>query len=114
MQNHRNMNTHIPVGHPAHVDLPQLFGSVKVGERGQVVIPQAARGQMGIKAGDKLLAIGGVPGGQGLILIKAEAFSTLLTGITSQMARLARLLETMETGTASPSVTQKAKKRSRT
>jgi AbrB family looped-hinge helix DNA binding protein len=102
MQNHRNMNTHIPVGHPAHVDLPQLFGSVKVGERGQVVIPQAARGQMGIKAGDKLLAIGGVPGGQGL------------TGITSQMARLARLLETMETGTASPSVTQKAKKRSRT
>jgi AbrB family looped-hinge helix DNA binding protein len=113
MPNHRNMNTHIPAEHAA---LPQLFGSVKVGERGQVVIPQVARDQMGIKAGDKLLAVGGVPGGQGLILIKAEAFSTLLTGITAQMTRLAKLLETMETGTgAAPrSVTQKETKRSRT
>jgi AbrB family looped-hinge helix DNA binding protein len=113
MPNHKNMNTHIPAG-PAN--LPQLFGSVKVGERGQVVIPQAARDLMKIKAGDKLLAVGGVPGGQGLILIKAEAFSTLITGITSQMNRLARLLETAEAGTgpAPASVTQKETKRSRT
>ena len=35
----------------------ELFvGSVTVGERGQVVIPAEAREQMGLHAGDKLLA----------------------------------------------------------
>lgn len=35
-----------------------VFGIVKVGERGQVVIPKQARNVYDIKAGDKLLALG--------------------------------------------------------
>lgn len=35
-----------------------VFGLVKVGERGQVVIPKHAREVYGIKPGDKLLAVG--------------------------------------------------------
>lgn len=35
-----------------------VFGIVKVGERGQVVIPKNAREVYGIKPGDKLLAVG--------------------------------------------------------
>lgn len=35
-----------------------VFGIVKVGERGQVVIPKHARSVYNIKAGDKLLVVG--------------------------------------------------------
>ncbi len=83
------MNLHIPFSPAA---LPQLYGSVKVGERGQVVIPHDARAQMGLRAGDKLLALGGLPGMQGIILIKAESFSTLIAEITVKMGNLERLL----------------------
>jgi len=83
------MNLHIPF--PPAI-LPQLYGSVKVGERGQVVIPHDARAEMGLRPGDKLLALGGIPGMQGIILIKAESFSTLIGEITAKMGSLERLL----------------------
>ncbi|MGL5314840.1 MAG: AbrB/MazE/SpoVT family DNA-binding domain-containing protein [Peptostreptococcaceae bacterium] len=35
-----------------------FFGSVVVGERGQIVIPKEARDVFHIKAGDKLLVLG--------------------------------------------------------
>ncbi len=35
-----------------------IFGIVKVGERGQIVIPKCAREKYNIKQGDKLLAVG--------------------------------------------------------
>ncbi len=35
-----------------------LFGTVKVGEKGQIVIPKEARALFGIKAGDTLLILG--------------------------------------------------------
>ncbi len=41
--------------------MPKLYGSVKVGERGQIVIPQEARVELGLRTGDKLLALGGPP-----------------------------------------------------
>ncbi|MCC6685546.1 MAG: AbrB/MazE/SpoVT family DNA-binding domain-containing protein [Fimbriimonadaceae bacterium] len=42
----------------ALVNISELFyGSVTVGERGQVVIPAEARTEMGIKPGDKLLVM---------------------------------------------------------
>ncbi len=39
-----------------------IFGLVKVGERGQVVIPKHARKVYDIKAGDKLLVVGDIRG----------------------------------------------------
>ena len=41
----------IPKGH-------HIFGTVKVGERGQIIIPKEARELFGIKAGDILLVLG--------------------------------------------------------
>lgn len=35
-----------------------LFGTVKVGEKGQIVIPKEARALFGIQAGDTLLILG--------------------------------------------------------
>ena len=40
----------IPKGH-------YIFGTVKVGERGQIVIPKEAREVFGIQAGDTLLVL---------------------------------------------------------
>jgi AbrB family looped-hinge helix DNA binding protein len=47
-----------------------LFGSVKVGERGQVVIPKEAREIFGIEPGDILLVLGDVE--RGIALVKAD------------------------------------------
>jgi len=47
-----------------------LFGSVKVGERGQIVIPKEAREIFGIRQGDILLVLGDVE--RGIALVKAD------------------------------------------
>ena len=41
----------IPKGH-------YIFGTVKVGERGQIIIPKEAREVFGIQAGDTLIVLG--------------------------------------------------------
>ena len=48
-----------------------IFGVVKVGERGQIVIPKEAREVYGIKAGDSLLVLGDT---KGMAVIKTEIF----------------------------------------
>lgn len=59
------------------MNMPQLVGSVTVGERGQVVIPSEARGSMSINAGDKLLVFKAPVDGV-LIIAKPETFEKLL------------------------------------
>ena len=59
------------------MNMPQLVGSVTVGERGQVVIPSDARESMTINAGDKLLVFK-APVDDVLIIAKPETFETLL------------------------------------
>lgn len=49
-----------------------LFGTVTVGERGQIVIPKQARELFGIEAGDALLVLGDEE--QGLAILKADEF----------------------------------------
>ena len=48
-----------------------IFGMVKVGERGQIVIPKYAREVFGINAGDRLMVMGDVAKG-GLALAKVS------------------------------------------
>jgi len=48
-----------------------IFGTVKVGERGQIVIPKA-RDVFDIKAGDTLLLLGDEA--QGIAIVKNELF----------------------------------------
>jgi AbrB family looped-hinge helix DNA binding protein len=56
---------------PRKEQTKHLFGSVKVGERGQVVIPKEAREIFGIKPGDILLVLGDTE--RGIALVKADA-----------------------------------------
>ena len=59
------------------MNMPQLIGSVTVGERGQVVIPAEARESMSINASDKLLVFKAPVDGV-LIIAKPETFERML------------------------------------
>ena len=48
-----------------------IFGVVKVGERGQIVIPKEAREVYDIKGGDSLLVLGDK---KGMAILKTEIF----------------------------------------
>ncbi|MBN1869241.1 MAG: AbrB/MazE/SpoVT family DNA-binding domain-containing protein [Candidatus Omnitrophica bacterium] len=41
---------------------PEVYGTVTVGQRGQVVIPMKARKMLKIKEGDQLIVMSGPPG----------------------------------------------------
>jgi AbrB family looped-hinge helix DNA binding protein len=49
-----------------------IYGTVKVGDRGQVVIPSQARKDLNIKPGDLLLVMAG-KNKRGIAMIKADA-----------------------------------------
>ena len=57
----------------------QVFGTAKVGDRGQIVIPKEAREFFGIKPGDTLLILG--KSETGLIVTKPETLHALATQI---------------------------------
>ena len=52
-----------------------IFGVVKVGDKGQVVIPRDARKQYNIKPGDALLVLGDQ---RGMALLKTEVFQAAI------------------------------------
>ena len=53
-----------------------LFGVVKVGDKGQIVIPKEAREVFGIKPGDSLLVMGDAT--KGLALVKTQIFDSVV------------------------------------
>jgi len=52
-----------------------IFGVVKVGERGQIVIPKEARELYDIKAGDSLMVLGD---DKGIAMLKTEVFQSII------------------------------------
>jgi AbrB family looped-hinge helix DNA binding protein len=54
----------------------QLYGTVKVGDRGQVVIPVDARKELDIKTGDLLFVMSG-RNKRGITMVKADAMKEL-------------------------------------
>ena len=57
----------------------RVFGTAKVGDRGQIVIPKEARELFGIQPGDTLLIVGEEDAG--LIVSRPEVLSNLATQI---------------------------------
>jgi AbrB family looped-hinge helix DNA binding protein len=57
-----------------------IYGTVKVGDRGQVVIPSKARKDFNIKPGDLLLVIAG-RNRRGIAMVKADAMREFATRI---------------------------------
>ena len=52
-----------------------IFGVVKVGDKGQIVIPKDARNLYGIKPGDALIVLGDE---RGMAMLKTEIFQTVI------------------------------------
>ena len=61
------------------VNTKRVFGTAKVGDRGQIVIPKEARELFGIQPGDTLLIVGEEE--TGLIVSRPEVLSNLATQI---------------------------------
>jgi len=59
---------------------PHIYGTVKVGDRGQVVIPADARKDLNIKPGDLLLVMSG-RNRRGITMVKADAMRELANKI---------------------------------
>ena len=62
-----------------------LFGTAKVGDRGQIVIPKDAREFYGIHPGDTLLILGDEE--NGMIVTKPEVLSSLAEKILDQIGK---------------------------
>ena len=62
-----------------------IFGTAKVGERGQIVIPKDAREFYGIHPGDTLLILGDEE--NGMIVTKPEVLSSLAEKILDQIGK---------------------------
>ena len=60
-----------------------IFGTTKINDRGQVVIPKKARELFGINNGDSLVVLGDEA--EGIALIKAEIFEKRLNAIWNSM-----------------------------
>ena len=61
-----------------------IFGTAKVGERGQIVIPKNARAVFDIGAGDRLILLGDEA--EGLALVKAEVLESRMKTMMAGMA----------------------------
>ncbi|MGN1409953.1 MAG: helix-turn-helix domain-containing protein [Eubacteriales bacterium] len=51
-----------------------MFGVVKIGERGQIVIPKKAREVFGLNAGDFLMILGDINQGIGMVKLSKDMF----------------------------------------
>jgi AbrB family looped-hinge helix DNA binding protein len=77
--------------------LEGFYGSVTVGERGQVVIPASLREKQGIQPGDRLLVFGH-PSGHGVMLAKLQD----LQRITELLAPILKSAENENSSDADP------------
>ena len=61
-----------------------IFGVVKVGDKGQIVIPRDARKLYGIQPGDALLLLGDQ---KGMALLKTEIFQSAVNQVMEDLTR---------------------------
>lgn len=60
---------------------PKIYGTVTMGERGQVIIPVEARKELGIKPKNKLIVCSG-PGHNAVVFMPIESMTELLKHMT--------------------------------
>ena len=73
----KNQEDHLGLGVPPMGK--HIFGMVKVGDKGQIVIPAKARKIFDIHTGDNLIVLGDE--GQGLAIIKEKGLLSLLNNV---------------------------------
>ncbi|PIR94185.1 AbrB family transcriptional regulator [Candidatus Falkowbacteria bacterium CG10_big_fil_rev_8_21_14_0_10_39_11] len=61
----------------------QFFGTATIGEKGQIVIPSAARKKMKLNKGDQLLVFG--PHDEMIALVKLSEIENIITGLSEKL-----------------------------
>ena len=56
----------------------RVFGTARVGDQGQIVIPKDARKIYGLESGDALLVLGD---SNGIALVKTEIFQSVISNV---------------------------------
>ena len=64
-----------PTGSMQEKDGKYIFGVVKVGDKGQIVIPKDVRNMYNIKPGDSLMLLGDE---KGIAMLKTEIFQNII------------------------------------
>ena len=64
--------------------MSEIYGTTTINEKGQIVIPAEARKKLHIKSGDRFLIMG-TPFDEGIVIVKAEAF-------TKHLGKIAKIL----------------------
>ena len=72
---------------------PWFYGSVTVGERGQVAIPVEARRELKIAPNSKLLVFRS-PSKNGLMFVKAEFLTEFVASVAAELARFEQTPQT--------------------
>ncbi|MDD5430435.1 MAG: AbrB/MazE/SpoVT family DNA-binding domain-containing protein [Candidatus Omnitrophota bacterium] len=68
---------------------PQVYGTVTIGQRGQVVIPMKVRKEFKIKPGDQLIVMAGPPGRKDMInFLPVERVSSMLNHFEEHLSVL--------------------------
>ncbi len=70
---------------PVKPGLDDIFGTVNVGERGQIVIPAEVRKKLDIHTGDKLVLLGH-PAKHGFMLLKIGAMREFLDDLAAKLS----------------------------
>ena len=70
-----------------------FFGTVKLGERGQIVIPKEARNVFNLKPGDNLLLVGDEE--KGIAIVKADLMQDLALKIVENMNNVQDIVKTI-------------------
>ncbi|MDG6220710.1 MAG: AbrB/MazE/SpoVT family DNA-binding domain-containing protein [Candidatus Thermoplasmatota archaeon] len=65
-------------------DKPRLYGSVTVGERGQIVLPAKIREEMDITPGEKLLIFSG-PVGSVAVIVKQDLLTETIAAMNASL-----------------------------
>jgi len=78
-------------------DSPDVYGTVTVGARGQVIIPAKARKELKIRPGDQLIVMSGPPGRREILsFIPVERVSQVLHHFEERLAALKKELSKKE------------------
>jgi bifunctional DNA-binding transcriptional regulator/antitoxin component of YhaV-PrlF toxin-antitoxin module len=75
------------MNHGQHHGIGRMLGTTSISDRGQVVIPDKARRELGIEGDDMFVVFGNKTAGS-LILVKSEVFEKLADTFMSKLSRL--------------------------
>jgi AbrB family looped-hinge helix DNA binding protein len=77
--------------HGPHHDHKHFYGTVTIGDKGQVVIPADARKAMGLKTGQKLLVIG--MGKSMITLTKSDQLEKMADALSKKLEGIRDVLK---------------------